>query len=222
MRTVELTNGRVASMIFHTTTMGSLSGRLVDQEGRPVGELIVELLFPGGPGTGSMKHYVTTGEDGRFVFAEAPAGHYVLAVNSRGRRSLYGAPFLPSYYPNAASSAEAQVITVTDGVPVEVGDFLLQKRYPTLAVSGIVVTSDGKPIPGAYVYLNQSSGGWDAARPVQTDADGRFMHQAFEGLTYTLRADTNGPTGFAIESDHVDVTAVKSVAPVRLVVISPK
>ena len=222
-KTVELKSGSVASMIFRTTTMGSLNGRVIDQEGQPVGEIMVELSFPGEtPGARKIPNYQTTDEDGRFIFSEVQAGRHVLAVNPRGRRSLYGAPFLPSYYPNAAMSGEAQVITVTDGVAVELDDFVLQKRYPTVAVSGMVITSNGKPIPGAYVYLDQSGGGWDAAKAVQTDVDGHFVQQAYEGVTYRLHAIADGPTGVAIESDRIEVVAVKNVAPVRLVVKLPK
>jgi hypothetical protein len=220
-QTVELRS--VASVSFHTTTLALLTGRIVNQEGRPVSELQVEILqadVP--PRPGSLTNYVTTRGDGTFVFTELLAGRYLLAVNSSGRRSLYGAPFLPSYFPKAASSADAQVITITDGVPVEVGDFVLQDRYPTVPVSGVVVTLDGKPVPGAYVNLNQSGGEWDAARSVQTDTDGRFVHQAFEGVTYILNAIADGPTGGTLESDRVEVTAAKTEKPVRLVLKSSK
>jgi hypothetical protein len=216
-QTVELRT--VASLGFNTTTMGSLTGRVLDQEGRPVRELQVELLQPGAAQpSGRVTTYVTTTEDGTFVFNEAVAGRYLLAVNSVGRRSLYGAPFRPSYFPKAASSADAQVITVADGVSVDIGDFVLQERYPTVDVSGIVVTPDGKPVPGAYVNLNKSGGEWDAARSVQTDAEGRFVHQAFEGITYILDASADAPTGGTMDSDRVEVMAAKGEKPVRLVV----
>jgi hypothetical protein len=221
-QTIELRSG-VSSVSFQTTTLGSLSGRLVDREGRPVNDLLVELWPPGsGQPSGRPINYLSTSEEGKFVFAEVVAGRYLLAVNSIGRRSLYGAPFQSSYFPDAASSAGAQVITIRDGVSNDVGDFVLQERYPTVAVSGVVVTADGKPVPGAYVYLDKSGGEWDAARSVQTDVDGRFVHQAFEGVTYTLRANTDSPTGGTLDSDRVEVTAVKSATPVRLVVKAPK
>lgn len=220
-QTVELGSG-VVSLIFRTTTMGSLSGRVIDREGRPVSELHVELLLAGsGQLSGRPTNYVSTSEDGTFAFGEVVDGRYLLAVNSVGRRSLYGAPFRSSYFPNAASSADAQVITIADGVSVDAGDFALQERYPTVAVSGAVVTADGKPVPGAYVNLTQSGGEWDAARSVQTDAAGRFVHQAFEGKNYTLNAYADGPTGGTLESDRVEVTATKGEKPVRLVVKSP-
>jgi len=222
---VELRGGGVASVMFHTTSMGSLRGRLVDESGNPVKELHVETLAAGGvsgagsvSGAGAVKDYVQTGENGEFVFAELPSGRYILAVNSAGRPSLYGAPFLPSYFPNAASISDAQTITIEDGVQVELSDFVLQTRYPTVAVSGIVVTSEGEPVPGAFVNLDKSGRPWDAARPVQTDAAGRFVHRAFEGVTYTLRASADGPDSTLLESDIVEITVAKSAPPVRLVV----
>jgi hypothetical protein len=218
-QTVELAGGAVASVIFRTTTMGSLSGRIVDQEGRPVKELRVEILpAKRVPGARPVVASDQTEEDGKFFFAEVAAGRYVLAVNFAGRRSLNGAAFLPSYFPNAASSTDAEVITITDDTPVELSDFILQKRYPTVEISGVVVTPDNKPVYGAKVYLEQSGGERDAAWPVWTDADGRFVHQAFESVTYTLSASLRDPTGIAMDSDRVEVSAVKDAPPVRLIV----
>jgi hypothetical protein len=57
---------------------------------------------------------------------------------------------------------------------------------------------------------------------VQTDAAGRFVHQAFEGVTYTLRANADSPTGGALDSDRVEVTAVKTATAVRLVLKAPR
>ena len=206
----------VASATFRTTMLGSLTGKLIDKVGRPVRELQVELVEPGTPPV--IKTYVPSREDGTYIFDEVYAGRYLIAVNSIGRRSLFGAPFLPSYYPNASSIVEAQVVIVENGKSVEVADFVLQDRYPTVSVSGIVVTADGKPVAGAYVNLNQSGGPWDAARSLQTDAEGRFVHQAFEGLTYVLDAFADAPGGGTMHSDRVEVTAAKNDKEVRLVV----
>jgi hypothetical protein len=222
-KAVELASSGVASVMFHTTTMGSLSGRVVDQEGRPVNGLQVNLLLAKGvTGARPVVDYDETEEDGRFSLDEVPAGRYVLAVNFAGRRSLNGAPFMPSYFPKAASSIDADVITITDGVPVELGDFILQKRYPTVEISGVVVTPDGKPVPGAPVYLEQSGGDRDSSKAVWTDAGGRFVQQAFESVTYTLRAIAHNPTSVAVESERVEVKAAKDTPPVRLIIKLPK
>lgn len=216
-KTVELISGSVTSLIFRTTTMGSLKGRLIDQDGQPAGNQRVNLL----PAKGIPSYNLTsatTDEDGKFDFDEVAAGSYMLAVNFRGQRSLSAAPFLASYYPNAPSTSEAQIITVADGVQSELDDFVLQKRYPTVSIKGIVVTSDGKPIAGAYIYMEQNKGGWDSGGTIRTDAEGRFTQQGFEGVTYTLHAGADGPTGVAIESDPVEVTVAKNAASIRLVI----
>jgi hypothetical protein len=223
-QTVEVMSGRVISVRFQTTTMGGISGRVIDQQGQPVREIDVVLQIANrNMQAGSIGLYETTREDGSFTFAEVPAGGYFLVVNIERRRSLYAAPFQTSYYPNAPSTAEAQAVSVNDGAVVELRqDFRLQDRFPTVAVNGVVVTTEGKPIAGAFVYLNQSGGVWDTARPVRTDADGRFVHQAFEGLTYRLSAHAASPTGGTIESAPVEVVAGKTPEPARLVITYPK
>jgi hypothetical protein len=222
-RTVELPADAVASVVFRTTTMGSLSGRVLDREGGPVRDIQVELLPPGGnPLPGRIITYVSTGEDGRFVFHELVAGRYVLGINSTGRRSLYSAPFLPSYFPKAASNAEAKVITVADGIETDVGDFVVQERYPTVEVAGVVITPDGKPVEGASVSMNKSGGDWDATRSVHTDSAGRFLHHVFEGVTYTIHAMADAPTGGILESGRIEITAARGARPLRIVVRSPE
>lgn len=209
----------VASIMFRTTMLGSLSGRLIDKEGRPVRDLQLELVGAATPL--ERKTYTASRDDGTFVFDEVFAGKYLIAVNSDGRRSLSRAPFLPSYFPNASSTGEAQMVTVENGQSVEVGDFVLQDRYSTVPVSGIVMTDDGEPVAGAYVNLYQSGGQSDSARSLQTGADGRFVHQAFEGLTYILNAYSDAPSGGRMHSENVEVTAAKSDKEVRLVVRAP-
>src|SRR4030095_4356429 len=69
----------VTSVGCNTTTMGSLTGRVLDQQGRPVRELQVELLQPGAAQPSPrITTYVETREDGTFVFAQAAAGRYLL------------------------------------------------------------------------------------------------------------------------------------------------
>ena len=221
-QTVELKG--VASVAFRTTMLGSLKGRLLDQENQPVADLMVEIVHPGLPGLHareSIATYVTSLEDGTFVFDEVLAGRYMLAVNSTGRRSLYGAPFLPSYFPKAGSPAEAQVIVITDSASTDVGDFVLQDRYPTVPVSGIAVDTDGKPVGRAYINLHQNGAGWDATRPVQTDAEGLFVVQAFEGISYTIDAFGESRAGGTIQSDRIEVFATRDAKPVRIVLKAP-
>jgi hypothetical protein len=46
--------------------------------------------------------------------------------------------------------------------------------------------------------------------------------QAFEGVTYTLNAYADAPTGGSLDSNRVEVIAGKTEKPVRLVIESPK
>ncbi len=222
-KAVELIGGGVASAIYHTTSMASLNGRLIDQEGRPVSEAQVELwLAKDVPGGGQVDG-TSPKEEGRFAIDQIPAGRYLLAVNGRGRQLLSAAPFLASFYPNAASSADAQILTIGDGASIDLGDFVLQGRYPTIAVSGIVVTPDGKPVSGANVTLSKS-GGEDAPKSAATDEEGHFVHQAYEGVTYTLQATMmiRRSADGIFKSEPTEVGVVKTLEMVRLVIKMPR
>ena len=123
-----------------------------------------------------------------------------------------------SYYPNAASIATTQADILSDGVPVEPGDFVLQKRYPMVAVTGIV-TSDGKPIQMAVsIWTRVAARGPVLRRRMPTGAS----YNKHSSQTYPLRAYADGPTGGAIESERVEGLAVKNTTSVRLVIQFPK
>jgi protocatechuate 3,4-dioxygenase beta subunit len=189
-QTVELARGRVASVGVLATSMGSLRGRVVDRDGAPVDDIAVNILPAGGGGAPDSNDYVSTDESGAFAFDEVPAGEYVIAVNPEARPSLFASPFRPSYFPSAPARAEARVVAVEEGRAVELGDFVLQERYPTIAVRGVVTTADGAPVAGAYVSLTQADG--DSARSVQTDAAGRFETRAYHCSSCMVRVDADG------------------------------
>jgi hypothetical protein len=218
-----ITDGGVTSANFQTTSMGSLSGRLLDREGRPAAEALIELWLAKDVPGGRPVDSTSPKEEGRFAFDQVPAGQYVLAVNGSGRKFLSAAPFLASFYPNAGSSADAQVFTIADGASVELGDFVLQGKYPTVAVNGIVITPDGKPVVDAKVSLYKS-GGEDAPKSASTDDEGRFVHQAYEGVRYTLQATVviRRSADGIFESEPIEVLVMKNLEPLRLVIKMPK
>ena len=57
-------------------------------------------------------------------------------------------------------------------------------------ISGMVLGSDGKPVPGASVTCETSSG--LKPRAVHTDAKGRFFITGLKQESYDLRASSNG------------------------------
>jgi hypothetical protein len=156
----------------------------------------------------------------RFI-PDSPTGGHLMVRHRFSSALVFGLTGLLLL--SASLPARAwHVITIRDRAAVELGDFVLQKRYPTVAVKGVVVTPDGKPIADAHVNLNKNGGEWDTARPVKTDTSGHFAHQAFEGVAYYLQATADSPAGGILESDRIEVKAGKDSVPVRLVLKPPK
>ena len=60
--------------------------------------------------------------------------------------------FAPTYYPGTSNPAEAQKITLAAGQENHSADFALMV-VRLAKITGILIGSDGKPVPGAMVNL---------------------------------------------------------------------
>jgi protocatechuate 3,4-dioxygenase beta subunit len=133
---------------------GRLSGRVVDQEGRPVPgaeatirswhHVLGHTITPNGP------NWTARGDEQGHVRTPAlPAGRTELIVTApgRARRSL----------DRLVAPGEAAV---------DLGDIRLDDERP---VTGVVVDQDGRPVAGAKVVVDA-----DYDHPATTGADGRF------------------------------------------------
>ncbi|MFO0890256.1 MAG: carboxypeptidase-like regulatory domain-containing protein [Isosphaeraceae bacterium] len=144
-----------------------LTGRVVDQRGKPVegapvalwwNRLLVSEKAMKGMGLGSLLDQVKTGPDGRFQTAALwPGDRYHVAIDFK--------PY---------AKAETPEVPLSAGEVRDVGTIGLVES--SAIVAGQVVDSDGKPIAGAEVF-NRG----DGPKPVstRTGPDGRFR---LEGL----------------------------------------
>ena len=135
----------------------ALTGRVVDPEGSPIVDRKVHLVEVANGAGGRMKHRITR-EDGRYDLDAVP-GTSVFITASSGRRWEPRSP----------------TIVVAAGEQHRVPDIIV--RPPSVAaISGRVVASDGRPVPGARVRLRA---GWP---PLNTVADprGEFEFKAVE------------------------------------------
>jgi hypothetical protein len=57
---------------------------------------------------------------------------------------------------------------------------------------------------------------------VQTDSQGRFVIQAFENVTYRLRAIGDSADGSSLVSDQIEIKATKDLAPIRIRIKAPR
>jgi protocatechuate 3,4-dioxygenase beta subunit len=157
----------------------SVSGRLVDPQGKPVAGVLVGLVQADrGPENFTGAKEIGTNASGRFAFTNVgTAGEYFIytAMSSVGERGL------------AAKTTSVNVYA--DGTECTAGDLVLR---PAHSVSGKVVLGDGKPVPpGARVLLSRENA-WDSLQ-ADCDPDGKFtFHGVPDGETVTLSARAKG------------------------------
>jgi hypothetical protein len=127
---VELAEGATATLTFRLVRGGSIAGRVVDDEGQPVVKAQVAAVLRrslGGswmlttPGSGGR---APTDDRGHFRLYGLPPGDYYVSatpsamlVNAAPRRPGGEAQtgYVPTFYPAAASTKEAQLLTLALG-----------------------------------------------------------------------------------------------------------
>jgi hypothetical protein len=112
-RQVELSAGECSRQAFLATPVGRISGKLLDFEGHPVLDVLVELEAV--PLTEQPRPYAQTEHDGGFVHESLPAGQYLLGFNLSAppnAKDWYAkrVPYARSYYPGVTDRAAAQVL----------------------------------------------------------------------------------------------------------------
>jgi RNA polymerase sigma factor (sigma-70 family) len=168
-----LVDGKLAIRVLFSEAgrvdLGSLSGRIVDEAGRPIEGVRVAPAFHireghggGGVFPDDKEHEAITDRDGRFLIRAIPRSDVSgkptsvsLVVRKEGLASLQTPIF--SFQPGRGDSPQ-----VLDPIRME----------PGVSLSGTVVDPEGRPIEGAWVT---PSGGFALrSRFTRTDAAGRF------------------------------------------------
>jgi 5-hydroxyisourate hydrolase-like protein (transthyretin family) len=203
---VEVAARGCAQSDFHLESDTRIAGRVLDPLGRPLANLPVQLR-------GALSdtrnlnqfYYEKTDAEGRFEFRAVVPGAYLLGVRILSTRGE-NVPYPRTYFPGTAARESAGVVQVKEG---EHRGGLELRMPPPLAeyeVTGTVVYEDGRPAPGATVYLDQMEEGRTGdSRNVQADERGRFTLKAYEGLNYKMSAYPKGATGPAAQSQWIDV-----------------
>jgi hypothetical protein len=157
----------------------SLSGRVVDAEGRPVAGLRVHMVTYF---SGSWRPYnAYTDASGGFLFSDLGAGKHALYV---------GANILPT-------SIE-RTIHLEAGEHQILPPLTVPANTPLASIAGTVIDETGLPIEGALVELVEANGAMLNGQ-LSTGADGHYRFAAVPGRAYSIEARLP-PPDYSIDS----------------------
>ena len=203
---VRLTAGqRFDSAHIRLPRGGAISGRVFDEFGDPIPEAHVQAFraqYVQGMRRLSQVNGVFSNDIGEFRLYGLPPGTYYVSGTVRsgelpvggdltGARTAAGAEgFAQTFYPTGFAPADARPMRVEAAQEIANVDFQLQPAR-LVRVSGRVVDSRGRPVPGMAVIVNSARP--DAVligstRMAKTDADGHFRITGMSPGEYRLDA----------------------------------
>jgi protocatechuate 3,4-dioxygenase beta subunit len=153
---------------------GFLTGRTVDDSGRPIAGATVGPEALGGRGLPQLvadSLAARSRADGTFVLGPLPAGAFSILLSHAG---------------HAAAHTQA---TVTSLQSVDLHDVVLESA---LAVRGQVRDREGTAIAGALVRVQPRAGGGEATAEAETESDGGFVVGGLSAGAYSVTADAAG------------------------------
>jgi hypothetical protein len=201
---------RLQDFQFQLVPEAIVGGRVLGAMGEPVADVEVQLILSRYQLNGRTS-YVTgaalrTDDRGEYRFFGLEPGRYYLRVaapltTSRGNFSqgisdFIGASYLPTFFPSASSIAEAMLLDVKAGSPMENADVILRKRASTrYRVQGRVTDARG-PLPPdgvQYTFHPLRREGITGARFSRTAPDGTFEIPDLDPGTYVIQAQIQAP-----------------------------
>jgi protocatechuate 3,4-dioxygenase beta subunit len=212
--------GRSVAVDVQLQKGGAISGRVLDANGEPLGEVQM-MAMRRAPSSSSprllppafMQSGQQTNDLGEFRVSGLAPGEYVIAAR-RSMVSLFGGPNAPpppartarttsatTFYPGTTDFEAAHPIVISPGAEVRDIVFSMQ-TVPAFSVSGAVVDENGDPVAGVMVTLmsDPRSGAFGPAGSAQTREDGRFEIGEVPAGRYVVSASMmklGGPPGRA-------------------------
>jgi Carboxypeptidase regulatory-like domain len=184
---------------------GSISGRLVDGDSRPIGKALVQTkdndwgeddfyrltedILP----SHATQVQLRSGADGTFQLKNLSPGQYQLLFDGSG-----------------FTRCSKKDVTVTEGTNANLGDVRME-HGGTLV--GTVLDASGKGVPGAGVTLASSDGGSPRSYSTKCGADGHYKLRNVAAGRYKVRPNTPaGPGSNPLEEMRIGGDAERQVS----------
>ena len=170
---------------------GVITGRITNADGQPIVEENVNVM----PIDSALEYRshnpgILTDDRGIYRAFGLRQGKYRVWVG-QSAKGLPGFPrtvALQTYYPSVTEISKATVIEVTEGSETKDVDIVVVGSISTFTVSGRVVDSTGKPVPGVVLGVQQSdeNSTMSSTGGAETSSNGEFKLQNVMPGKYTL------------------------------------
>ncbi len=219
-RTGSLLAGGCSRHNFLTVRVGSISGRLIDSNGKPISGVTTEIEAVPPTRQPRSAFQFLTDKDGRFEHVRLEAGEYIIGFNLTAppnARDWHGKriPYPGSYYPGVTDRADARVLRLGAGEVIQNLEFRVPPRAADRIVTGKLFWEDGSPAEADALLVDLDFPGdskqVDGAR---AKPDGSFSLIGVQGRRYAIFAHSR------IDERHVYSPVVEvrqeSAKPIRL------
>jgi len=186
---------------------GSISGRVTDPTGRPLGAVRVSLYADGGTSTGTISGgkyaETTTKPDGSYRVEHLRAGTYTVGAG--------GQPIIAIFDESGEFGRKVRAgLEVTEGKQLSGIDFELSAAG---AIVGHVRSSTGQPVAGASLFVHDGAGILlERISLATTSSDGSFSYPGIAAGHYTISARSKteaSPAAVAVEVRSGEERAVE-------------
>ncbi len=221
---------------FNFSSDTAIIGKVFGADGHAMPNVCLSLQ-PKGKTVPYTRHFACTNNQGRYGMTEIPSGEYIIVVNYDGKISS-NQPFPMAYYPGVFEKDRARVLTIVNGDRLEDIDIHLQSQENRNVLQGILLYSDGRPVPNEFVEFQAETvkPGYDGKVHTRTDEQGRFSLNVLRGLkgrlsgfTYTYSGqyvncpqiekliEEKGGRGPTIESGRINMEVTTDVQGIKLI-----
>ena len=182
---------------------GVITGRVVDDEGRPVIATYLQLLpvdengNPKGRFDFNDDPMMRTDDRGVYRIYGLSAGRYIISAGGEWSYSRAKRKYSETFHPNATDRNQAKIIEVKEGAEVVDINIRLGAGRDTYEVTGRVVDAEtGKPLPQAEVICweapDKANDGRRSGKGAITDSEGIFRVGELPSGRYELYMWTRG------------------------------